>query len=107
MPRGMIVTLWIGSEWSLQKRNQRVAGFVIRGHPLLFVRQQHRLALGAHEHLVLRKFEVVHGDLLAIDAGGIQRSLVDHVGQVGAAEPRCSASQHVEVDVVGTGTFLT
>ena len=89
-----------------QERHQRVAGLVIRGDPLLFVGQQHRLALGAHQDLVLGQFEVVHRDLLAIEAGGVQRRLVHHVGQVGAAEARCAASQNVEVDVVGNGNLL-
>ena len=83
-----------------------MSGFVIRRHPLLLVRQQHRLALGAHQDLVLRKFEVVHHDLLAIDAGCVQRGFVDHVGQVGSAESRCSTGKNVEVDVVCDGNLL-
>jgi len=32
---------------------------------------------------------------------GAQRGLVDHIGQVGAAEARRTASQHVQIGVVG------
>ena len=69
-------------------------------------RQQHGLAFGAHQHLVLGDFEVVHRDLLAVDPRRVQRRLVHHVGQVGAAEARCSARQHVQVDVVGNRNLL-
>ncbi len=88
------------------ERYQRVAGLVVRRHSLLFLGQQHRLALGAHQDLVLGYFEVVHGDLLAIDARGVQRCLIDHVGQVGAAEARCPAGQHIQVGIVGDRNLL-
>ena len=106
MPRGMMVTLWRGRSASRRNGDQRVAGLVIGGDPLLLVGEQHGLALGAHEDLVLGQLEVVHGDLLAVDAGGVEGGLVDHVGQVGAAEAGCAAGQHVEVDVVGDGHLL-
>ena len=88
------------------ERDQRVPRFVIGGDPLLLVGEQHGLALGAHEHLVLGQLEVVHHDLLAIDASGVEGGLVDHVGQVGSAEAGCAASQDVEVGVVGDGNLL-
>ncbi len=101
-----MVTLWMGSEWLAQERDQRVPGLVIGGDPLLLVGEQHGLALGAHEHLVLGQLEVVHHDLLAVDARGVERGLVDHVGQVGSAEAGCSASKDVEIGVVGDGNLL-
>ena len=82
------------------ERHQRVAGLVIRCHPLLLVGQKHRLPLGAHQHLVLGQLEVVHRNLLAIHASGAQRGFVHHVGQVGPAEARRSTRQHVQVGVV-------
>ena len=88
-----------------QCRHQRVAGLVIRGHSLLFVSEQHGLALGAHQDLVLGLLEVEHEDLLAIGAGSVQSCFVDHVGQVGAGETGCAASQNAEIDIIGNGHF--
>ena len=68
--------------------------------------EQHGLALGAHQDLVLGHFKVVHVDRLAVVAGGGEGGLVDHVGQVGAGEARCAASQDVEVHVLGHGDLL-
>ena len=67
---------------------------------LLLVGQQHGLALGAHEHLVLGQLEVEHHHRLAVLAGGIQRRLVHQVGQVGAAEAGSPARQDAEIHVV-------
>src|ERR1035438_3084252 len=89
-----------------EERNQRMAGFVIRSHPLFLIRKQHGLALGSHEHLVIGQLKVVHRDLLAIHAGSIQRSLVHHVGKVGSTEARCSTGQYVEVGVIGDGNLF-
>jgi hypothetical protein len=89
-----------------QDGDESVTGLVIRGDLLLFVGEQHRLALGAHEDLVFGDLKVVHGDLLAVDAGGVQGCFVDHIGQVGAGEAGCSASQNVEVDVFGDGNLF-
>ena len=66
-----------------KKRDQRMTGLVVGGDPLLFVSQQHRLALCAHQDLVLGELEVEHGDLLAVHASRIEGSFIDHVGQVG------------------------
>src|SRR5450631_830800 len=88
------------------ERYERMSGFVIGGNPLFLIGEQHGLALGAHEHLVLGQFEVVHHNLLAIDASSIERSFVDHVGKVSATESRGSASKDVEIDVVADGNFL-
>ena len=77
------------------RRHQCVTGLVIRRDALLLVAQQHRLAFGAHQHLVFGQLEVVHGDLLAIHARGIQRRLVHHVGKIGATEARRTAGQNI------------
>ena len=65
-----------------------VAALVVRDALLLGLREDHRLAPLAHQHPVARGLEVVHGDLQAAPAHGVQRRLVDQVGQVGAAHAR-------------------
>ena len=86
--------------------HQRVAGFVISGVLLFGVAHHHRLALRAHQDLVLGELEVEHHDDLAILARGIQRSLVHQVGQIGAGQARCAASQHREVHIVAQRNLL-
>ena len=89
-----------------ERGDEGVAGLVIGGDLLLFVREEHRLALGTHHDLVLGYFEVVHVDGLAVVACGGEGGLVDHVGEVGTGEARCSTSEDVEVDVFGHGDLL-
>ena len=89
-----------------QRGDEGVAGLVIGGDLLLFVGEEHRLALGAHHDLVLGDFEVVHVDRFAVVAGGGEGGLVDHIGEVGSGEARCAASEDVEVDVFGHGNLL-
>ncbi len=84
---------------------QGVPGFVIGGDFLLVIGQQHRLALGAHEHLVLGNLKVVHQDDLAVLAGSVKRGFVDHVREVGAGEARCAARKHGEIDIVSQGNL--
>ena len=48
----------------------------------------------------------IHVDRLAIHAGSVQSGLVHHVGEVGAGEARCSASQHAKIDVLGERNLL-
>ena len=84
-----------------QHGDQRVAGLVDRGDPLLLVADDHRAALGAHQHLVLGELEVVHADDLLVVARGVERRLVDQVGQVGAARSPACPREHGDVDVVG------
>ena len=93
MPRGMIVTLCSGIGVGQQHRDQRVAGLVDGGDPLLFVADDPRPALGAHEDLVLGDLEVDHGHGLLVLAGGDQRRLVDQVGEIGAGEAGRAAGQ--------------
>ena len=96
----MIVTLWIGSALRQQHGEQRVSGLVDRGDLLLLVADDHRAALGAHQHLVLGELEVAHAHCLLVVASGVERGLVDEVGEIGAGEARRPAREHVDVDVV-------
>ncbi len=89
-----------------QRGDEGVTGLVIGGNLLLFVGEEHRLALGTHHDLVLGYFEVVHVDRLAVVAGGGEGGLVDHVGQVGTGEARGSTSEDVEINVFGHGDLL-
>ena len=89
-----------------QRGDEGVTGLVIGGDALLLVGEEHGFALGTHHDLVLGDFKVVHVDGLAVEAGGGEGGLVDHVGEVGAGEARCSASEDVEVDVFGHGDLL-
>ena len=86
--------------------DEDVAGFVVGGVLFVVVGQQHGFALSAHHDLVLGDLEVVHVDGLAIETGGGQGSLVDHVGEVGAGEAGCAAGEHAEVHIFGHGNFL-
>ena len=69
-----------------------VTGFVNRGDPLLFVRDEHRSPLGAHHHLVLGDLEVVHRDELLVLASGVERGFVHEVREVGASEAHCASA---------------
>jgi hypothetical protein len=89
-----------------QRGDEGVTGLVIGGDLLLFVGEEHRLALGSHHDLVFSYFEVVHVDRFAVVAGGGEGGLVDHVGEVCSGEARCAASEDVEVDVFGHGDLL-
>ena len=97
----MIVTLCSGSAAGQHRRDDRVSRLVIRGVPLLAVGHHHRLPLDAHDDLVLRVLEVDHLDFLLVVARGVQRGLVDEVGEVGAGESRRAARDDAEVDVLG------
>jgi hypothetical protein len=65
---------------------QRVPGFVDRRDPLLALADNHRAALGAHQHLVFRKLEVEHANDLLVVARRIQRGFVHEIGQVSTRE---------------------
>ena len=89
-----------------QSGDEGVTSLVVGGDALLFVGEEHGLALSTHHDLVLGDFKVVHVDGLAVEAGGGEGSLVDHVGQVGAGEARGSTSEDVEVHIFGHGDLL-
>ena len=81
-------------------RAHRVAALVERHDFLLFLAEDHRLALEPHEHAVACRFEVFAVHLLRPTPHGEQRRFVHEVREVGAAHARRPARQHVEVDVV-------
>ena len=77
----------------------RVATLVV-GDPLLLpVGEDQRIAALAHHHAVSGRLEVLHGHRLAAPAHGVERRLVDQVGQVGAAHPGRPAGHQLEIDV--------
>ena len=102
----MIVTLWTGSAFGQQRREQRVTGLVNRRDLLLFVVDDHRATLRAHQDLVLGELEVEHADDLLVVASGVERRFVHQVGQVRAGEAGRAAREHVDVDVVGERDLL-
>ena len=79
--------------------DERVAGFVISGDALLFVRDDHALALGAHQHFVFGQLEVGHRHNLLVVARRVQRRFVNQVGEVRAGESRSAARDHADVNV--------
>jgi hypothetical protein len=80
--------------------DERVPGLVVCGRALLLVGDDHALALRAHEHLVLRQLEVGHVDDLLVVARGVQRGLVDEVGEVCAREAGRAARDYLYVNVL-------
>ena len=106
IPRGMIVTLCSGSAFGSQSRDQRVAGFMIRGVLLFVIADDQALAFHAHHHLVFGELEIELRDDFAILAGGHQRGFIHQVGQIGAGESRCTAREVDEIDVIGQRNFL-
>ena len=76
-----------------------VARLVERGQALFFLAHRHRLALGAHHHLVLGVFELGHGDDALVAPGGQQGRLVDEVGEIGAREAGRAAGDDLGIDI--------
>src|SRR6266436_6029978 len=89
---------WIGA-WC-HRRHQRVSRFVIRGVPLLFVRQDHGLAFHAHQHFVLGHFKIVHRHELSTLPRGPQSRFVHQVRQVGAGKTRRAARDDRKIHVI-------
>src|SRR5262245_1651794 len=83
-----------------EHREQRVTRFVDRGDALLRVADDHRAALGAHQHLVLRELEVVHPHDLLVVAGRVQCRLVHQVREIGAREAGRAAREHRHFHVI-------
>ena len=83
-----------------ERCHQGMARFVESRDPFLLVGENHRLALGAHEHLVLGQLKIVHQHRLAVLTGGVEGSLVYHIGQIGAGKTGCSTGQHGQIHVV-------
>ena len=69
-------------------------------------REDQRTAFRAHQDLVLGEFEIDHHDDFAILARGVEGRFVDQVGQFGAGETGCPASQHGEIDIVAQRNLL-
>ena len=79
-------------------RDQRMAGFVV-GDDLFFLRVDHaRSTLETAHHAVDSLVEVrrVHG--LLTRAGGVERGLVDEIGEIGADEARRSCRHQGEIE---------
>ena len=107
MPRGMIVTLWSGSECSRMNEDQRVPGLVIGGNPLLLVGQQHGLALGTHQHLVLRQFEVVHDDLTCdCTRAALSAASLTMLARSAPEKPGVPRARMLRLTSSATGTFF-
>ena len=64
-----------------------------------FLAHHHRLALGAHHHLVLGVLEVALDHHPAVAPRGHQRRFVDEIGEIGAGEPGRAAGDDLYVDV--------
>ena len=80
-------------------RNQSVARFVVGGVALFLVRQNHGLALDAHEDFVLGHLEIDHRDEFAVLARGPQCGLVHQVREIGAGKAGSAASDYGEIHV--------
>ena len=74
---------------------------VVGGDSLFLLGEQHRFALGPHQDLVLGNLEIKHRYDFAVLPSRIQRSLIDHIGQVGAGKSRCATSQDGKINIVG------
>ena len=80
---------------------------LVVGDPLLLgVGQHHALPALPEQHPVARRFEVLHGDVDTAPPHGVQRRLVDQVGQVGPTHAGSTPGDHAEVDVVGHALAL-
>ena len=88
-----------------QGGHNSVACLVEGGDLFFFVGQDHAAALGAHHDLVLGNLQVVHQNGLTVLAGGQQCSLVDQVGQIGAAKARSATRQHAQIHIVCNGNL--
>jgi hypothetical protein len=73
---------------------------VIGRELFLVLAHHHGAALCAHHDLVLGLFQVFHVDQALVGARGEQGGLVDQVGEVGAGETGCTASDDACLGVV-------
>ncbi len=85
--------------------DNRVTRFVKSGQPARLLLDEFALFLGAEDDFVLGLFHFFHRHFVFVVPCGKKRSLVDHVGQVGAAHPGGRTGGDGEVDVVGEGDF--
>ena len=80
--RDLVDRVGVGQEHG----DQRVPGLVDGRDAFLGLADDHRAPLRAHEDLVLGELEVVHPHDLLVVTGGVERRLVDQIGQIGARE---------------------
>ena len=93
--RHLVHRIGLGAD---EARDQGVTRLVDRGGALLLVGDDHRAALGAHQHLVLGLLEVDHVDLVLVATRGDERRLVDQALQIGAGETGRAAGDDLEID---------
>ena len=79
--------------------DQRVAGFVVSRDAFFFVRDDHALALGAHQHFVFGQFEIMHGHNFLVVARRVERGFVDQVREIRAGKSRRAARDDADVDI--------
>ena len=85
----------------LEDVGQHGVAALVEGDPLLLeLREDQALAALTHEDAVAGGLEVPHVDLVRSAPDGVEGGLVDQVGQVGTAHPRCSPGHELEVDVL-------
>ncbi len=84
-----------------RRRDQGVAALVVGGDELLLLAHQAGAPLRTGDHAVDGLVEGLHRDHLLVGARGEQRGLVEHVGQVGAAEAGRTTRHRDQVDVLG------
>src|SRR5262249_10453930 len=58
-----------------------------------------RFALRSHQHLVFSPLEIMHRNNLLVVASGVERGLIDKVGQIGAGESGSAASDDRNINV--------
>ncbi|CAM4039424.1 hypothetical protein NOMA109596_19235 [Nocardioides marinus] len=84
-----------------RRGDEGVAALVVGGDELLVLAHQAGTPLRAGDDAVDGLVQRLVGDELAVGAGGEQRGLVEHVGQVGAGEAGGPARDADQVDVGG------
>ena len=94
----MIVTLCSGSAFGQQRRDDRVAGLVIRAVDPIELAERDRSPFDPHQHLVARFGQIRVGHLIASGTRGKQRRLVDDIGQICAREAGRSARDRTEIN---------
>ncbi len=80
-------------------RDEGVATLVVGDDLLFLLAHQPALALRPGHHAVDGLLERDVGDQLLVVAGGEQRRLVDHIGEVGTGEARGAPRDHRQIDV--------
>ena len=86
--------------------HQGVSSLVVGGGFPVFLADNLRFSLQAHEHLVLGVFEVEHVDFFLVALGCQQGSLVDQVLQVRAGKTGRALGQDQGIDVRCDGRFF-